>query len=114
MLVTVAPYDRRTSRCVTYFQMPADKRRSKRRTVNRDAWVDFGSGWRVQACVVVDISEGGARLHLPTAQYDPNARAEAEMLAMQLDQHRMLATVDPAGGHRLAHNRVTRDVLCSP
>ncbi len=44
--------------------MVTEKRKQKRRMTGQRAWVDFGRGWRIQQCVVKDMSDRGACLTL--------------------------------------------------
>jgi hypothetical protein len=44
--------------------MSIEQRQSPRHTVNRPAWVDAGAQGARQDCLLVDISDTGARLEL--------------------------------------------------
>jgi len=44
--------------------MGIEQRQSPRQTVNRPAWVDLGAQGAKHDCVLVDISDTGARLEL--------------------------------------------------
>ena len=41
-----------------------ERRRSRRRQMNRVAKIQFGSGALPRDCLITDISEGGVRLHV--------------------------------------------------
>jgi hypothetical protein len=43
---------------------PEDRRRSRRRVLNRVAKIQFGSGTLPRDCLITDISDGGVRLHV--------------------------------------------------
>ena len=44
---------------------PAERRRSRRRLINRVAKIQFGSGGMLpRDCLITDISTGGVRLHV--------------------------------------------------
>src|SRR5580693_5044989 len=41
-----------------------ERRRSRRRQINRVAKIQFGSGTLPRDCLITDISDGGVRLHV--------------------------------------------------
>jgi PilZ domain len=41
-----------------------ERRRTRRRTINRMAKVQFGTGALPRDCLITDISDGGVRLHV--------------------------------------------------
>jgi hypothetical protein len=41
-----------------------DRRRARRRQLNRAAKIQFGSGTLPRDCLITDISDGGVRLHV--------------------------------------------------
>src|SRR6202142_2782694 len=41
-----------------------ERRRSRRREINRVAKIQFGSGTLPRDCLITDISDGGVRLHV--------------------------------------------------
>jgi PilZ domain len=43
---------------------PEERRRSRRRTLNRMAKIQLANGTLPRDCLVTDISEGGVRLHV--------------------------------------------------
>jgi len=43
---------------------PVERRRSWRRTLNRTAKIQLGSGTLPRDCLITDISDGGIRLHV--------------------------------------------------
>ena len=47
--------------------MSIEQRQSPRQTVNRAAWVDTGAVGARRDCLLVDISETGARLQVDTS-----------------------------------------------
>jgi len=43
---------------------PADRRRARRRAINRTAKIQLSNGTLPRDCLVTDISDGGVRLHV--------------------------------------------------
>jgi PilZ domain len=59
-------------RAIARFKWPfIELRRSVRENVQFPAWIDIGDGSRPRRCEVLDVSEGGARIMVPSQDQLP-------------------------------------------